>query len=45
MMKKLLIMLLAMVCILIPSALAEEDAPFVLQEHMVMSGMDKSWYQ
>ena len=44
-MKKLLIMLLALVCILIPSALAEEDAPFVLQEHMVMSGMDKSWYQ
>ena len=44
-MKKLLIMLLAVVCILIPSALAEEDAPFDLQEHMVMSGMDKSWYQ
>ena len=45
MMKKLLIMLLAAVCILLPSALAEEDAPFVLQEHVVMSGMDKSWYQ
>ncbi len=45
MMKKLLIMLLAAVCILIPTAFAEEEAPFVLQENMVMSGMDKSWYQ
>ena len=44
-MKKLLIMLLAAVCILIPSALAEEDVPYDLQEHMVMDGMDKSWYQ
>ena len=44
-MKKLLIMLLAAVCILIPTALAEEEAPYDLQEHMVMDGMDKSWYQ
>lgn len=44
-MKKLLIMLLALLCMAAPSALAEEEEAFILQENYVMSGMDKSWYQ
>jgi len=43
--KKLPVLLLTALCLLLLSAFAQEAAPFVLQEHMVLPGMDRSWYQ